>query len=249
MERKIPEEKMEQIKEFLNSHSKEYGKTYAQKELNDWEMESFVPLHEVLLFGLENAYNTKDIYQSYYNELLSWFDVFDRSEDQCEDPYAGFVDIIEEKVGSLKGKNILEIGCGPVPALSRIILERMRDENGEIDGTLTAYDPDLVIRDEELPGVTLVRSLFDEKTPLPTDALIVSMTPVVEAAQVICLRVNKEKVAGIIKFGIVEGNEFKAKLDREGGYGLMVSSFEKSNYSGIDEEIISYVGEAKGKSR
>lgn len=245
MERKIPEEKMKQIKEFLNSHSKEYGKTYAQEELYEWEMEEFVPLHEFLLFGLEEAYNNKDIYQSYYNEILSWFDVFERSED----PYAGFVDIIEKKVGSLKGKNILEIGCGPLPALSRIISERMRDENEKIDGTLTAYDPDLVIRDEELPGVTLVRSLFDEKTPLPTDALIVSMTPVVEAAQVICLRVNKEKVAGIIKLGIVEGTEFKAKLDREGGYGLMVSSFEKSNYSGIDEEIISYVGEGKGKSR
>ena len=243
MERKIPEEKMKQIEDFLNSHSREYGKTCAQEELYDWDI--YVPLHQFILSGIESAYNTKDIYQPYYNELLSWFDVFDRSED----PYAGFVDIIEKKVGSLKGKNILEIGCGPVPALSRIILERMRDENGKIDGTLTAYDPDLVIRDEELPGVTLVRSLFDEKTPLPTDALIVSMTPVVEAAQVICLRVNKEKVAGIIKFGIVEGNEFKAKLDREGGYGLMVSSFEKSNYSGNDEEIISYVREEKGKSR
>lgn len=243
MERKIPEEKMKQIEEFLNSHSREYGNTIGQSELYDWEM--YVPLHQFILSGIERAYNTVDVYQSYYNELLSWFDVFDRSED----PYAGFVDVIEKKVGSLKEKNVLEIGCGPVPSLSRIILERMRDENGEVNGTITAYDPDLVLREDELPGVTLVKSLFDEKTPLPTNALIVSMTPVVEAAQIIGLRVNKEKVAGIIKLGITEGTEFKAILDREGRYGLMVSSVEKSNYSGIDEEIISYAGEEKGRKR
>lgn len=240
MDRKIPEEKITQIARFLKSHEREYAKTSGQYELIDDEgMTS--PITDFLLSSMENAYNARSPYQSYFNEILSWFDVFDRSED----PYALFADIIERKLGTLKGKNIIEIGCGPVPALSRILSERMRNADGTIDGSITAYDPDLVIRDNELPGVRLVRSLFDKDTKIPDDAVIVSMTPVVEAVHVINMRVNTDKVSSIIKLGIIEGSDDSLALKENKTYGRMALSYEHSAYTGEDEMVISYIDEKK----
>ncbi len=243
MSREIPKEKMDQMIEFLNAHKVQYGRTSGQQQLIE-EEEIFTPLHEFIIYELPMAFQYRNVYQSYFNEILSWFDVFDKEED----PYTIFADTIERKFGSLKGRNIIEIGCGPVPALSRRLAERMRDNDGNIVGSITAYDPDIVIDPSELPGVTLKRALFDEDTKIPEDVILVSMTPITQVIHIIEFKVNSEKIASIVQLGIDEDEEIRFSLKSDHPYGIMTLSHEPSKYSKRDERVITYLGEDNGNN-
>lgn len=87
-----------------------------------------------------------------------------------KDPYLQTVKEIENEFGL--DKNIIEVGCGMFPSLSRLIAQRQK-EIGK--GTITAYDPKLVTKTME--GVTLVKQNFTLSTPIPQNTLIIGRKP------------------------------------------------------------------------
>lgn len=68
-------------------------------------------------------------------------------------PYLQYIELIKKYHG-LSG-NILEIGCGFFPVLSKKICENKSD-----NGLITAYDPNLIIT--KMEGLDLRKSIFSE---------------------------------------------------------------------------------------
>ena len=87
-----------------------------------------------------------------------------------KDPYLQTMQEIENEFGL--DKDIIEVGCGMYPSLSKLIAKRQQ-EIGK--GTITAYDPDLVTK--TIDGVVLIKENFTLSTPIPPNALIIGRKP------------------------------------------------------------------------
>jgi len=102
------------------------------------------------------------------NAFFQMFSAIDALSDK--DPYLQTMQEIENEFGL--DKDIIEVGCGMFPALSKLIAQRQK-EIGK--GTITAYDPELIAK--TLDGVVLVKKTFTLSTEIPQNALIIGRKP------------------------------------------------------------------------
>ncbi|MBR4262579.1 MAG: hypothetical protein IKQ35_04370 [Bacilli bacterium] len=171
----LDEEKKQQIIDFILDHKDAYndtpmGRDYYADRI-EWEDYSSPPyISDFLIEGLSYRFEHPDVDNTYFNQLYSWFDCYPEGMD----PYDQLLDKYEETYGPLKGKHIVEIGGGPVPALARKMAERMKDENGQIVGSITVYDPNYV---ETYPGITFIPRKFDDDTEIDPNSELIAMMP------------------------------------------------------------------------
>ena len=145
----VKEEK--KIKAFFN----EYGNFYSDKDLRI--------IKQYMRYNTDFQPSIGEI-----NQIYSYLGLFSTEDDI----YVQFIDMLEKKFNFILKKNILEIGCGFFPTLAYHISRKQMKIGA---GTITAYDPKLILSDFE--NIKLFRDFYPfDKTTEAYD-IIVSMMP------------------------------------------------------------------------
>ena len=154
------EELNKRMTEFLLKYREGYGRV---SEIDDLEMD--MDLMTYIKYYYADSYYEPRRGENAFFQMFSAIDGL-----EGRDPYYQTMQEIEDAFGL--DRDIVEIGCGFFPSLSRLIAKRQK-EIGK--GTITAYDPELVTK--VVDGVTLVRERFTLATPIPQNALIIGRKP------------------------------------------------------------------------
>ena len=91
--------------------------------------------------------------------------------------YLGFTSLIERVHGL--DKNILEVGGGKIPCLGKSIALRQKS------GTITVYDPSLIITDTSHKNLILKKKNFTTQLIIPKPDLIIGFTPTTATDQIL----------------------------------------------------------------
>ena len=192
----MPENKKNEIINFILDHEKEYnsspiGVAFHADYIDYGEPGEPPQISDYLIRYLDRCFEKPNTHNTYFNQLYSWFDLYSKDED----PYDQLLDTYESIHGPLKGKNIVEVGGGPVPALARKMTERMKDENGNIVGSITVYDPNLI---ERYPKVRCIQEELKETDTLTSNTSLIGMLPC-EGTQVILTFVDTKKLESMVQ--------------------------------------------------
>lgn len=194
------EELKKRMTEFLLKYREGYGRV---SEIEDLEMEMDLMTY-IKYYYMDSYYEPR----RGENAFFQMFSAIDGLEGR--DPYYQTMQEIEEAFGL--DRDVIEIGCGMFPSLSRLIAKRQQ-EIGK--GTITAYDPELVTK--VVDGVKLIRERFTLATPIPKDALIIGRKPC-EATAVMINAAAANKSELFLKLCDCNHIPTKNEKDYEGPY-------------------------------
>ena len=147
-----------QGKEFdmLTKFWKEYGKLF--------DAEDYYNLRHNLLRG----YEVSGVPLKFLS-IYSYLNILETNRDI----YAWFLSFLRTYYHDFLDKNILEVSCGKVPALVKMIADAIDKKNSE--GTITGIDSALVIKC--IPNATLLKESLTNKTDLSPYNTIIGVAP------------------------------------------------------------------------
>lgn len=138
--------------QLVETFLKKYGDGYVPRELEyirkNWDK------------SLHSKYNM-DILRQVYAELGFLSD--------DENIYKGFIKILEDNFDI--NRDIIEVGGGRFPSLAKMIALKQKS------GTITVYDPRLVLTDSPLPNMKLKKENFTKRTPVRKDQMVIAFMP------------------------------------------------------------------------
>lgn len=150
------------IEAFLSIYGDEYDRSITDEEAEYIEMS----LSSYILAHYKEAYYDFNNGETIFSQIFSAIDALPKDKN----PYFQMANKIEEEYGL--DRDIVEVGGGRYPALAREIHKRQAKLH---KGSITVYDPSLVVL--QLEGIHLVKTPFNNATPLLKTDLVVGQKP------------------------------------------------------------------------
>ena len=188
------EECKRRVSEFLDAH-KEY---YTERE------RAYIKNNATLLFRSEKTNYGSSVLRQVYDTL--------GFIPQDENIYHGFIDLIESNFNI--DRNVVEVAGGIIPSLATKIALRQQT------GTITVYDPRVIIPTNKPQNLILKRQTFHRDVQLPGAQMIIGFMPCDAALPIIesaCLN-EMDFMVALCEGGLKSGYEWLETDDEWLGY-------------------------------
>lgn len=172
-------------KEDFETFYNNYGQYYKIKERDEMK----IAFSEEVLKekGIPTNINTNhDIAQIYFKIILNKAKKLNDPQILEKVKSKDFYYIHAKNIQKIYGTdiNILEMGCGAIPMLANYLAEEQL-KTGNIENTITIYDPKLITQAIEYPNIIAHKELFTKNTELSNIDLIVGIYSCTETENLI----------------------------------------------------------------